>query len=393
MKYNFYFFQNSKSFQNANNLQSLVIDWLRFPLAFFVVFIHSFGDKEINFNSLYSNPFALESIYNFLRIALSNVCTRIAVPIFFMFSGFLFFYKIKEFNVTIYKKKLHKRFVSLFIPYICWVVLYIIYLGIFDIIKGKSIEDIIYDRGGLNLFWDSFVWAKNTHNWLGWNTPMNAPILTPLWFVRDLMIVVLFTPIIYYVIKKSKLIPIILLAISYVTGVWIQLFPGFSIISFFWFSLGAYFSICRKNMVLSIYKFRYFSFFVSLCLMIPLMLLNGCIGDGITPSFFAQKIYPFFIISASFSLLCITKMLIEKRNLKVYPRLAHASFFIYVCHMFVLGFADKLINKCLPFDNYVILILKYLAMPILTVMLCLVIYYALNKMFPKTLAILTGSRK
>lgn len=391
MKKNF-FFQDCRSFQAGSNLQSLVIDWLRFPLAIFVVFIHNFGSEQLNFNTLHSSPFVLESIYNFLRIALSNVCTRIAVPVFFMFSGFLFFYKIKDFNISVYWQKLRKRFSSLLIPYICWIVLYIIYLEFFDIIKGKSIVDIFYDRGELHLFWNSFVWAKNSQNWLGWNTPMSAPILTPLWFVRDLMIVMLFTPIIYYCIKKLKFIPIILLAIFYVTGVWVELFPGFSIISFFWFSLGAYFSISRIDMVVSIYKLRYFFYLVSFCLIFPLLWFNGNVGDRFVPNMFAQKLYPFFIISASFSLLCIAAKIIKQGKLKVYPRLAQASFFVFVCHMFVLRYADKVINKCLPFDNYFILIIKYLTIPILAVILCLAIYWILDKTFPKFLSVLTGNR-
>lgn len=114
-----YFFKDSKSYSEGSNLQSLVIDWLRFPLAIAVVFIHSFGSKEIDLYYLHANPFSPESIYDFLRIALSNVGTHFAVPVFFMFSGFLFFYKAKDFNLSLYKQKLRKRFKTLFIPYVC----------------------------------------------------------------------------------------------------------------------------------------------------------------------------------------------------------------------------------------------------------------------------------
>ena len=132
-----YFFKDSKSYSEDSNLQSLVIDWLRFPLAIAVVFIHSFGNKEINIDYLHSNPLSLESIYDFLRITLSNIGTHFAVPVFFMFSGFLFFYKVKDFNISIYKQKLHKRFLSLCIPYICWIVFYILNT---EIRKGKPVS-------------------------------------------------------------------------------------------------------------------------------------------------------------------------------------------------------------------------------------------------------------
>ena len=76
----------------ANELESATIDWLRFPLAVAVVYIHNFGSSVFDLKSIYSNPTSAESIYNFIRIFISNIGTHFAVPTFFMFSGFLFFY-------------------------------------------------------------------------------------------------------------------------------------------------------------------------------------------------------------------------------------------------------------------------------------------------------------
>lgn len=65
------------------NLQSQTINWLRFPLIVLVVFIHNQGmgtppDKAII-------PWgAMQEIdyYNFLRLFITNVFARIAVPTF-----------------------------------------------------------------------------------------------------------------------------------------------------------------------------------------------------------------------------------------------------------------------------------------------------------------------
>ncbi len=55
-----------------------------------------------------------------------------------------------------------------------------------------------------------------------------GPILIPLWFVRDLMVVVLFTPIIYGLVKRFNLLPVLLLAFCYISSIRIQI-PGFTV--------------------------------------------------------------------------------------------------------------------------------------------------------------------
>ncbi len=394
-----FFFRDSKGYPEDSNLQSLVIDCLRFPLAIAVVFIHSFGSKEIDLNYLHSNPLSQESIYDFLRITLSNIGTHFAVPVFFMFSGFLFFYKVQDFNLSLYKQKLLKRFKTLFIPYVCWIIFCILKTEVRKvagvIIKGKPVSGLwqyLIDNGGLHMFWDSSVWGFNYQNWIGWATPMTGPILVPLWFVRDLMVVVLLTPIIYSLIKRFNLLPVVLLAFCYISGIWIQI-PGFTVTTVFWFSLGAYFSIKGKDMIASIYRWRIPSYIVCICTLLPLIWFNGKKGDGVTTNALAQSIYPFYVIAASFSVVSIATTLIQKGKAKVYPHLANVSFFVFLSHVFVLGYMSSIINKCLPFDNYIIMTVKYLMIPITTVVVCLIIYQLLNKYFLQFLSFITGSRK
>lgn len=77
---------------NKEDLQSRTIDWLRFPLAIAVVYIHSFGSYPIDLNFLHSDPFSSISIFNWIRICFSHVLTHIAVPSFYLISGYLFFH-------------------------------------------------------------------------------------------------------------------------------------------------------------------------------------------------------------------------------------------------------------------------------------------------------------
>ena len=152
---------------DETKLQSAVIDWLRLPLAVAVVFIHSFGTPgHVDMVRLHECPLSWQSIYDFIRITGSNVVTHCAVPAFFMFSGFLFFYKVKEWNLFVYKKKLRKRFWSLFVPYILWICICVLHTEMFKLggvlLKGKPLIGMwnyLVDSGGINMLWDSKLWG------------------------------------------------------------------------------------------------------------------------------------------------------------------------------------------------------------------------------------------
>lgn len=65
----------------------------------------------------------------------------------------------------------------------------------------------------------------------------SAPIDGPLWFVRDLIVCVIFAPIIYIFLNKYALSVLLVLLIL---NVWIPI-EGFSIISVFFFLVGRIF--------------------------------------------------------------------------------------------------------------------------------------------------------
>ena len=98
---------------------SNTIDFLRFPLIIAVVFIHCdpapmvIGGKELVEKNTYP-------IYSLLRWIVSEEVAKIAVPLFFFISGFLFFYRSPSLTISDYVKKLKKRARTLLIPYILW---------------------------------------------------------------------------------------------------------------------------------------------------------------------------------------------------------------------------------------------------------------------------------
>lgn len=65
-------------------LQSKTIDWLRFPLMFMVVFIHVCHQNLLDMKP---SVFAYGTYFT-----VSQVIARIAVPLFFIISGYYFFF-------------------------------------------------------------------------------------------------------------------------------------------------------------------------------------------------------------------------------------------------------------------------------------------------------------
>lgn len=170
-------------------LQSKTIDALRFPLAVLVVYIHSKITAE-NTVPDWDNYQAAD-IFITVQILISNVIAHVSVPLFYVVSGFLFFYKLDGFTWDIYVSKLRKRWNTLAVPYLLWNTLLILWVlmkkvaGV--IVKGKplsGITDWFADKGYLSMFWDCEMWNVTKCNWLGQLTPHITDFSSVLVFER-----------------------------------------------------------------------------------------------------------------------------------------------------------------------------------------------------------------
>ena len=93
-----------------------VIRWLRFPMIVLVTYAHSYGHVAEGFNLLVSDW----STYEFLKLLVSQTLVKVAVPVFFIMSGYLFFANVEEWNMQVYKSKMLRRAKTLLLPYLVW---------------------------------------------------------------------------------------------------------------------------------------------------------------------------------------------------------------------------------------------------------------------------------
>lgn len=380
---------------NSTQLQSRTFDALRFPLAVLVVYIHS-KITDAQYTPVWSD-FQASDVFTTIQILISSVIGHVAVPAFYVISGYLFFYKLNgSFSKSIYWNKLKKRFHSLFIPYMLWNVLTIGWIvarklaGV--VIKGKPLSEInewLADNGYWKLFWDCNVWNLTKCNWLGQFTPPTSPILTPLWFLRDLIVVVVLTPLIYAFLRKLKGWGLALLAISYITGI----FPyihGLSITAVFFFSMGAYYSIHQLNIVEQFKKMRT----ASLALYLPATAIMVYYNSHYTPS--GQLLYPFYVILSVVVMFNITSWLLERGYNIEHPVLSRATFFIYAFHGFLaLRITGAVLMRVIPQSDtfWSCMLMRYLLTAPMAIAICIAVHHVMKRVCPKVLRVLTGSRE
>lgn len=377
-------------------LQSQTIDWLRFPLAVAVVFIHSFGyPLTYTLPALNIHSFSGMDVYNVIRICFSHVAAHVAVPTFFLISGFLFFVgKVNEIEkLAWWKRKFRSRLNTLVFPYFLWNLIAILctvsmMIGSF-FLKGKPLSrifDYFEENRWLHLFWDCEIWGENRLNWLGVAMPSTAPANVPLWFLRDLLVVVAVTLVIFWLVKRLKYFYIFVLAFCYVSKIWFVI-PGVSITAIFFFSLGAFFSIHGKNLVKEIKKIKFLSFALGILLLLITVL---CDGNNTSTGFL---IYPFFVIVGVCATFNLAIFLLESGKVKVYPILSKSSFFIYATHtLLILSVSRAVCSRILYWNTPLVLTIRYFATPILAVGACFTLYIVMKKFTPKLLDVLTGNR-
>lgn len=376
-----------------DKLQSNTIDILRFPLAIAVIFIHM-GPTTTNLIDADFSPLSEKGLFNIAGILFSKVLSQIAVPCFYFISGLLFFNNFKVWNWNQYENKLKSRTKTLFIPYIAWNVtpwlLYVIGLFAKGLFVNNSYSELkeFLKQYNFNIIYNCNYWSNTQIDWFGNDLFMTAPFDVPLWFLRDLIFMVFLTPVIYFFIKNLKLWYILVLFIAYISRIW-TLIPGLNIISCFYFSLGAYFSLNKINIIKFVRKYNY-----PIITMSIILLLASIIYDG-RGTIIGQNIIPFFIIVTVFATFSIASYIVEHFRITPTKLLTSSCFFVYAFHCVMLPCivsplmaSTKLLNYILPDLPYI----TYFIAPLLTTSICIIVMQIGKKIAPSITKYYTGDR-
>lgn len=368
---------------------------LRFPLAVLVVFIHSFG-PALDVEQLHADGLSGMAVYDYLRIFISVVIARSAVPLFFLFSGFLFFKGVEQFDRTVYAEKLRKRWHSLALPYLIWNILMVLWVMAFKIggilFHGKpwsGIDDYFADKGYFHMLWDSSIWGERT-TWLGNAVYHSGPVLLPFWYMRDLMIIVVLTPVLYWLIKRLRVFFVLMVVAIYVADIRASWFSATMASALCFFSIGAYFSIMKQDFTEVLWRWRYVIIPLTVVLIVIQTVTGSDMGD-----YTSKMIHLWLVLIQTFAFIIVASALCRYRRLYEWNRkLAPSSFFIYASHVFILGHVSGIIRKLTPMnDTWYMQCIDYLITPLVCVALCIAVYTAGRRWMPGAMKLLMGERR
>ncbi len=324
-----------------------IIRQLRFPMIVLVTFAHSYGEVTKGFSLLTSEL----NIYEFLKLLVSQTLVKVAVPVFFIISGYLFFANVKEWSLKVYKTKILRRMKTLLIPYLIW--------NLLMAVKLKTIS--------WNIFWIFWYPAGIQTDWFGQEHWMTAPANMPLWFLRDLIIVSLFTPIIYILVRKFGSWLMALLTILYLSGI-CAFFPGLSAYAVYFFTFGAFFSIRRMNMHENLMRFEWPAYILSIAFAIAMMLTYNT-------SAFSSLMLCFRLVGAV-AVFCLASRILSSTSKRLPSIVCDSAYFIYLSHyVFFFSFIDTMFFVLFG-TSISALSLHYLLAPLLKATILTAVYVA-----------------
>lgn len=365
------------------SIRSQSLDLLRFPLAIIVLVRHVFAYTSF---TIYGTPIDVNQspLLREVNLFITGFLNDQSVPIYFFISGYVFFLG-RDFAKEVYLHKLTNRVKSLLIPYIIWNAITILYTYSLRLpIFSSFFPNINKDASDLSISTVlSFFWNCNTDSM---NTAI-YPIDGPLWFVRDLMILVLFTPLLYYLVKRTKAIFIVSTAIIWFLFAYLHAghFNQLATALFF-FSFGAYMSIYKKDMLL--YFNRYFT--QSILLYFSLSLLY--VASAHWFPMFTDTIKRLNILIGLYFAYNLSSYLIIKKKITVSKFLTASSFFIYVTHCIIHKRLIQLTYSIINPTNEVAILSVYIVTTITLIGLLLGCFYLLQRFTPKFLQVITGRR-
>ena len=359
---------------------------IRLPLAFMVVVLHLGlpGQHESYFLGF---PHTIEESAHMLEVLFSRNIVHWAVPTFYVISGYLFFQNITEFKRSIYIKKIKSRTKTILVPYLLWNILYVIFLLSMKLLgviaHGNNTQGItlfLHEHCGLDkILWNHQQFIQT--NMLGCHVVSYFPINAPLWFLRDLYICMLLSPIVYIVCKKLGKWGIAVLFVIYNLQ-WQPPVPGFSITAIFFFSLGAWFGIKRINLTQFSKRYKIAAYLMALMLT-PLLFIQNISND----------IFPLYKFIGVFVLLALFSRISQSEKFHLLEKMSEFSMFVFVGQYFFLDICKGMLTRVLSMNGeFLDETLLYVFTPIFVIIVMGLTHLVARKVCPKTLAFSLGNR-
>lgn len=325
-----------------------------------VVFLHAYT-TEVNFENG-SQTVILPEWLRLLEVGVSQVMARCGVPIFFLLSAVLLFRAERTYKEVIWKKTR-----TLLVPYLIWNTFWIV---VFFILQSLPFT-AAYFSGNNTPILQCSVWE-----WFGlYGIGREYPQCYPLWFMRDLMaVILLFLPIRKAADKSPQA--------AFCIGLFLILCP----FSFYgktalgWFLVGA--AAVKKR--ISIYFFDRYSMgevgALYCCCVAAALFCDNLVTRDIA-----------MLFGIVFWLRLSKEIYIRKTMRRIFLKFSEWVFMIYVLHELSLSSLRKICFRLFP-QSPLCWFWEYLLIPVVVMAGCILAGAVLKKHLPGLYRTVTGER-
>lgn len=341
---------------------------LRFLLIVLVIFIHN----NIFFVNLGTGTIVLEipKYVSDIKYLVSDIIARIAVPLFFLISGYLLYLKENTFTQILTKKTK-----TIVVPYIIWTALAILLFVIgqhlpFTKVFFSNPQNNIAQFGALDYI-DAVVGLFTSR--------APYPLVYQFWFLRDLILLNFSAIIIKNIIDKIPFTFLFLAIYCWIIDFNLHLFSAESML---FFGLGYYINKYKLTTE-KIDNIEYFDILSLYAIAITIEL------------FFPQYRFIIHKINIIIGLLLAIKVslffALKENIFNILSKLSVYAFFVYAMHEPLLTVLRKISVKIMPTYGIFVLV-QYFLVVIVCVLICLGVGIVLRKISPKLYELLSGGR-
>lgn len=313
-----------------------------------------------------------KNINEFIQNFISDGIGRVAVPLFFMISGYLFFINFKP-TTEGFITKFKKRFYTLIIPFLFWSIWGILFFFIIQLVpvtRNFFNGDLVKNYSIIKVIYTIFI----------------NPLPYQLWFLIELVKYVIMTPIINIYISKFSYYSLIPLACLWFFDINLLVIRNDGIL---FFIIGCLLAIKHININKITEKRKKEAYILTFIWVIILLFKTYFTLENVYFAKYMLKVSIVIGILVVWKLydVCIIK---EVEKTRIF-HLTEYTFFIFASHEPILTIIKKTMLKILGVSQISNLIV-YLICPIITIGFAITIAMLL-KQYAKTLyKIITGNR-
>lgn len=326
---------------------SYKISAIQATLCIMLVFGHSLNIADSNVKNC-----GLIGLILWYGLYCFNTICGMAVPCFFVISGYLYFYKYSEsYDIYIYFRQLKTRIKSIIVPYFVWSSVAAL---VFRLVEKQEYSG--------NIIMNILLSADNG----------------PLWYLRNLIFYVLISPLLYMIIKR-KYEGILIGSILLINIVFQnQLTYNSVLYCIIYYSIGAIMALKYQKLALKKYKNSILILFSILSVMVFVMATKTPVLTVNCGRFFVNIVWVVTLFLMADKFICKPK----KRIMNM--------FIVYCGHTILINLWDRIQNHVYIQNEIFSVLTQSVVIPIVIIVLLIVFTRIMRQYIPKVYEFIGG---